>query len=58
MAAGLRYKLLDREYINGRGTYTVEQIIPIYAPSFENNVPGYINAVNTLVASWREGRIP
>jgi Mannosyl-glycoprotein endo-beta-N-acetylglucosaminidase len=52
------YKLLDREYINGRGTYTVEQIIPIYAPSFENNVPGYVNAVNSLVADWREGRIP
>jgi hypothetical protein len=47
------YKLISVEYINGRGVHTVEQIIPIYAPSFENNVPAYINAVNTLVYTWR-----
>jgi hypothetical protein len=52
------YKLLDQEYINGRDAYTVEQIIPIYAPSFENNVPGYIDAVNSLIQGWRQGIIP
>jgi Mannosyl-glycoprotein endo-beta-N-acetylglucosaminidase len=52
------YRLLAVEYINGRGVYTVEQIIPIYAPSFENNVPGYIQAVNSLVIDWRAGNLP
>jgi hypothetical protein len=47
------YKLIAVEYINGRGAHTVEQIIPIYAPSFENNVPQYVAAVNNLVRSWR-----
>lgn len=51
------YKLISVEYINGRGTHTVEQIIPIYAPSFENNVPAYVQAVNDMVNQWRrEGR--
>jgi hypothetical protein len=47
------YKLIAVEYIDGRGTHTVEQIIPIYAPSFENNVPAYVDAVNSLVRTWR-----
>jgi hypothetical protein len=50
------YKLISTEYINGRSAYTVEQIIPIYAPSFENNVPGYIQSVNSLVSGWRQGQ--
>jgi hypothetical protein len=50
------YKLIAAEYINGRGAYTVEQIIQVYAPSFENNVPAYIQAVNTLVNDWRQGK--
>jgi hypothetical protein len=49
------YKLIAVEYIQGRGASTIEQIIPIYAPSFENDVPGYVNAVNTLVSNWRQG---
>jgi hypothetical protein len=49
------YKLIKVEYIEGRGAHTVEQIIPIYAPSFENNVPAYVNVVNGLVADWRRG---
>lgn len=52
------YKLIAVEYIEGRGAYTVEQIIPIYAPSFENNVPGYIQSVNSLVQGWRAGNLP
>jgi hypothetical protein len=49
------YKLIATEYVNGRGAFTVEQIIPVYAPAFENNVPGYIQAVNALVDGWRQG---
>lgn len=52
------YKLIAVEYIEGRGAYTVEQIIPVYAPSFENNVPGYIQSVNSLVQGWRAGNLP
>ncbi|MDZ4719154.1 MAG: glucosaminidase domain-containing protein [Roseiflexaceae bacterium] len=49
------YKLIATEYVNGRSAFTVEQIIPVYAPAFENNVPGYIQAVNALVDGWRQG---
>lgn len=50
------YKLIAVEYIEGRGAHTVEQILPIYAPSFENNVPRYVQAVNDLVHEWRASR--
>ncbi len=49
------YRLIADEYVEWRGVHTVEQIIPIYAPSFENNVPAYVNAVATLVNSWQQG---
>jgi hypothetical protein len=51
------YKLINREYVGDRGVFTVEQIIPIYAPSFENDVPNYVNAVVSLVESWQHGVI-
>lgn len=47
------YRLISIEYIQGRGTRTVAEIIPIYAPSFENDVQGYINVVQRLVDEWR-----
>lgn len=47
------YRLIDVEYIQGRGTQTVADIIPIYAPSFENDVQAYVNSVNNLVDDWR-----
>jgi hypothetical protein len=50
------YKLIKREYVGDRGVHTIEQIIPIYAPSFENNVPGYVQVVVGLVDEWRQGR--
>ena len=50
------YKLIAREYVQGRGAQTVEQIIPIYAPAFENNVDAYVNTVIGLVDSWRQQR--
>ncbi|GAB4212993.1 MAG: hypothetical protein OHK0022_49550 [Roseiflexaceae bacterium] len=49
------YRLIADEYVEWRGVHTVEQIIPIYAPSFENNVPAYVNAVTALVNSWQQG---
>lgn len=47
------YRLIDVEYIQGRGTKTVQDIVPIYAPSFENDVQAYINSVTNLIDGWR-----
>jgi hypothetical protein len=47
------YRLIADEYVRDRGTSTVEQIIPIYAPSFENDVAAYIQVVVGLVDKWR-----
>ena len=49
------YKLIAVEYVEGRQVQTIEQIIPIYAPSFENDVPAYVNNVEQMVAKWRAG---
>jgi hypothetical protein len=47
------YRLIRDEYIIGRGHVTVDDVIPIYAPAFENDVGGYTNTVNALVGKWR-----
>ena len=47
------YRLIAVEYVEWRGVHTVEEIVPIYAPAVENNVPVYIDTVNRLVAEWR-----
>ncbi len=47
------YRLIAVEYVQWRGVHTVEEIVPIYAPAVENNVPAYIDTVNRLVAEWR-----
>jgi hypothetical protein len=47
------YRLINDEYIGGRGFSTVDQVIPVYAPSIENDVDGYTNAVSALVGQWR-----
>lgn len=52
------YKLIDVEYLNGRGHQTVADIIPVYAPSFENDVNGYVNVVQRLVDQWRAQGAP
>jgi hypothetical protein len=50
------YKLIGNEYVNGRSASTVEQIIPIYAPSSDNNdVPAYVQSVVGMVNNWRQG---
>lgn len=48
------FRLISVEYIQQRGHTTVDQVIPVYAPAFENDVGGYTNTVSALVAKWRE----
>ena len=50
------YKLISVEYINGRGTTTVADILPIYAPASENDTEGYIHIVEQMVDGWRSGK--
>jgi len=60
------YQLILLGYVQGQITIpivghpcrTVEQIIPVYAPSSDgNNVTGYINAIRSAVHAWRAGSI-
>jgi len=52
------YKLICNLYVDKWGLRTVEQIVPVYAPSGDNNdVSSYISAVETFVNSWRSGEI-
>jgi len=48
------YKLIKDQYIGKWGLKTLEQIIPVYAPSADRNNPTmYIQQVARLVESWR-----
>ncbi len=48
------YKLITDLYINGWGLQTVDQIIPVYAPTGDgNSPPDYISSIKFLVDSWR-----
>jgi len=48
------YRLIRLLYVNQWHLTTVEQIIPVYAPSGDhNNVSAYINAVEQAVNQWR-----
>jgi hypothetical protein len=52
------YRLMRVEYIEGRGLRTVGEMLPIYAPSADNNNPaGYTAAVEQMVDRWRAGEI-
>ena len=60
------YRLILYGYVQGKVTIplvghvctTIDQIIPVYAPSFDrNNVTGYIAAIKNAVDTWRVGRI-
>lgn len=57
--AGIRdwYRLIAVEYIEGRGHRTVADVIPVYAPSHENDVQGYVSVVEQLVDGWRNSNI-
>jgi hypothetical protein len=49
------YILIRDLYIGEWGLTTVDEIIPVYAPTSDgNNVEGYVNTVKRLVSSWRQ----
>lgn len=51
------YRLIRDLYIGQWNLTTVDQIIPVYAPTFDNNNPDhYVSTVKTLVSSWRGSR--
>src|SRR6266568_7877871 len=50
------YKLIRNLYIAQKGLVTVDQIIPVYAPSSDhNNVKGYIAALKHYIDVWHAG---
>lgn len=60
------YSLIKSGYVEGQVTIplvghaclTVDQIIPVYAPSSDHNdVQGYIDAVKQAVDAWRRGEV-
>ena len=53
--SGIRdwFRLIAVEYVEGRGVYTVDSILPVYAPAFENDVPVYVASVKAYVAQWQ-----
>jgi hypothetical protein len=52
------YKLILREYVEGRGTSTIEQILPIYCPTNDGCLPNdYIQIVNSMVDQWNQGKL-
>jgi hypothetical protein len=52
------YRLIAVEYVQWRGLATVEGILPVYAPAFENDVPRYVNVIKYAVAEWRQANTP
>src|SRR5579859_850797 len=52
------YRLIADQYVGQWNLTTVDQIIPVYAPSSDNNdVAAYISAVKNAVDTWRSGQI-
>jgi hypothetical protein len=52
------YKLISDQYVRQWNLITVDEIIPVYAPSSDNNdVAAYIQAVKTAVDTWRSGTV-
>ena len=51
------YKLIADQYIAQWKLVTVDQIVPVYAPSSENDVTAYIQAVEHAVDTWRSGTV-
>lgn len=50
------YKLIRNLYVAQKGLVTVDQIIPVYAPSSDHNdVAGYIAALKHEINSWHAG---
>jgi len=52
------YRLITNLYVDQWNLTTVDQIIPVYAPSSDNNdVDAYIQAVKSAVDTWRGGTV-
>jgi len=52
------FMLLRVQYVNIWHLLTIEQIVPVYAPSSDgNDVQGYITAIQTAVQAWRSDRV-
>lgn len=52
------YKLIKIQYIEQWSLTTVDQIVPVYAPSADHNdVDAYIHAVEQAVDTWRQGSV-
>ncbi len=52
------YKLIKIQYIEKWNLSTVDQIIPVYAPSSDHNdVDAYIQSVKQAVDAWRNGAV-
>jgi hypothetical protein len=52
------YRLIAREYVEGRGLASVEQILPIYCPVSDGcRSYDYISIVNSMVEKWHQGQL-
>ncbi|HEY3991996.1 MAG TPA: glucosaminidase domain-containing protein [Ktedonobacteraceae bacterium] len=52
------YKLMQKQYVQEWKLSTIDQIIPVYAPSADHNdVDAYIQSVKNAVDTWRLGQI-
>ena len=52
------YLLISDQYVRKWNLTTVDQIVPVYAPSSDNNdVQAYIASVERAVDTWRSGNI-
>jgi mannosyl-glycoprotein endo-beta-N-acetylglucosaminidase len=51
------YKLIADQYVAQWKLVTVDQIVPVYAPSTENDVAAYIRVVKQAVDTWRDGSV-
>lgn len=51
------YKLIAEQYVAQWKLVTIDQIVPVYAPSTENDVDTYIQTVKRVVDTWRSGTV-
>jgi hypothetical protein len=52
------YRLISQKYVAQWHFVTVDQIVPVYAPSFDNNNEiQYINTIKFAIERWRNGYI-
>ena len=52
------YKLIKMQYVAQWNLSTIDQIIPVYAPSSDNNdVTAYIQSIKQAVDAWRSGQV-